>query len=210
MKNNILTIIGSGGHARAVLSTAKLMKRWNFFRILDIDFKMSKEKIIGVEIEPYKNISNYLNKENNNLFIAIGDNKVRKDIFLELKNYKYKFINIIHPNSYIDETSEIGTGNYFSQFSSIGPCTKLGDFNIINTNANLEHESSLGNFNHLAPGSTICGRSEIKDNIFIGSNSVIIEKKVISDNNIIGAGSVVLKSIISKGGKYAGVPVKKI
>ena len=210
MNNNILIIIGSGGHTRAVLSTAKLMKRWNFFKILDIDFKKSKEKIMGFEIEPYKNISNYLNNENTNLFISIGDNKIRKEIYLELEKYKEKFINIIHPNSYIDETSTIGTGNFFSQFSNVGPYSKLGDFNIINTNANLEHESSLGNFNHLAPGSIICGRSEIKDNIFIGSNSVIIEKKLISDNNIIGAGSVVLNSIISQGGKYAGVPAKKI
>ena len=57
MKKNCLTIIGSGGHTRAVLSTAKLMRKWNSFRILDIDFKNQKEEIMGVEIESYKKLS---------------------------------------------------------------------------------------------------------------------------------------------------------
>ena len=210
MKKNFLIIIGSGGHTRAVLSTAKLMRKWNSFRILDIDFKNQKEEIMGVEIESYKKIFSFLSQENYNLFISIGDNKKRKKIFLELNNYKNKFTNIIHPTSFIDDSAEIGIGNYLSQFSSLGSYSKLGDFNIINTNANLEHESSLGNFNHLGPGSIVCGRTKIKDNNFIGSNSVIIEQKEISDNNIIGAGSVVLHSIISKGGKYVGAPAKKI
>ena len=80
MKKKYLIIIGSGGHTRAVLSTAKLMRKWNSFRILDIDFKNQKEEIMGVEIESYKNIFSFLIQENYNLFISIGDNKKRKKI----------------------------------------------------------------------------------------------------------------------------------
>ena len=62
MKKKFLVIIGSGGHTRAVLSTAKLMRKWNSFRILDIDFKNQKEEIMGVEIESYKNIFSFFEK----------------------------------------------------------------------------------------------------------------------------------------------------
>ena len=77
MKKKYLIIIGSGGHTRAVLSTAKLMRKWNSFRILDIDFKNQKEEIMGIEIESYNNIFSFLSQENylpNNTFVQTGQN----------------------------------------------------------------------------------------------------------------------------------------
>ena len=209
IKKNLI-IIGAGGHTRSVVSAAKLMNIWNQIKILDISYNYQTEEIMGIQIEPYKNLSIYSKSKDISFFISIGDNKKREIIYNSLIDQKANFANVVHPLSYIDKTSLIGNGNYIGQFSNLGAYSKIGNFNIINTSSNLEHESSLGNFNHLAPGSVVCGRSEIKNNIFIGSNSVVVEKKLISDNNIIGAGSVVIKSIKSKGGKYVGIPAKKI
>ena len=49
MKN--LVIIGSGGHARTVIDTAKLNSLQKIIGVLDIHFKENKkEKILGVPV----------------------------------------------------------------------------------------------------------------------------------------------------------------
>jgi len=205
-----LFIIGSGGHTRSVLSAAKLMDRWNEFKIIDLNFKNQSEQILGVKVFPVKELPKKLDSVKHNLFISIGDNKKREEIFTNFKFNISSYTNIIHPKSYIDNHAKIGLGNYFGQFSNIGSEVEIGNFNIINTNANLEHEVKIGNFNHLAPSSCICGRSRLSNNIFLGCNSVIIEKINIAENNLFGAGTVVIKSITKENGKYIGVPAKEI
>ena len=51
-------------------------------------------------------------------------------------------------------------------------------------------------------------KTVIKSNVFIGSNSTILPVSICS-NVVVGAGSVVTKNI-TKPGKYAGNPAKKI
>tara|TARA_A100001388_G_C28687081_1_gene459340 strand:+ start:116 stop:739 length:624 start_codon:yes stop_codon:yes gene_type:complete len=204
-----LVIIGAGGHCRSVLSTAKSMKLWQDFKIIDLNYTNKKEKIIGYKVYPIEKVQDYL-KRKLDFFIAIGDNKVRKSTYRYMNKNKCSFVNIIHPNSHVDKNSIIGKGNFVGQFSNIGACAKLGNFNIINNYGNVEHEVTMGDFNHLAPSSTVCGRSQLKDNIFIGSNAVIIEKLSIAKNTTIGAGSVVLKSVDQPNQKLVGVPARII
>lgn len=204
-----LVIIGAGGHCRSVLSTAKSMKLWQDFKIIDLNFTNQKEKILGYKVYPIEKVKEYI-KRKLDFFIAIGDNKIRRSTYRSLNKNGCTFVNIIHPNSHIDHNSIIGIGNFVGQFSNIGACAKIGNFNIINNYGNVEHEVTMGDFNHIAPSSTICGRSKMGDSIFVGSNAVIIEKLSIAKNTIIGAGSVVLKSVDQPNKKLVGVPARII
>jgi sugar O-acyltransferase (sialic acid O-acetyltransferase NeuD family) len=205
-----LFIIGSGGHTRSVLSAAKLMDKWGKFKIIDLNFNNQSEIILGAQVLPVEALPNKLDFLNHDVFISVGDNKKREEIFTKFNFDISSYTNIIHPKSYIDKHSKMGLGNYFGQFSNIGSEVEVGNFNIINTHANLEHEVKVGNFNHLAPSSCICGRSKLSNNIFIGCNSVVIEKINVAKNNYIGAGTVVIRSIIKENGKYIGIPAKEI
>tara|TARA_A100001035_G_C27774722_1_gene498336 strand:- start:305 stop:928 length:624 start_codon:yes stop_codon:yes gene_type:complete len=202
-----LLIIGAGGHCRSVLSAAKSMKTWKDYKIIDINFSNPKEKIMGCNVYPFDNLDDFSEK-NFDFFIAIGDNKVRKSVFNNIRKSKCNFVNIIHSKAYIDNDSILGIGNFIGQFSNIGACAKIGDFNIINTYGNIEHEVVVGNFNHLAPSSTICGRTKLKDGIFIGTKAVIIDKLSIASNTTIGAGAVVLDSVDQSNKKLVGIPAR--
>lgn len=204
-----LVVIGAGGHCRSVLSAAQSMQLWEDFKIIDLNFTNQKEKIIGYKVYPIEKVNEYI-KRKLDFFIAIGDNKIRKSTYRFFNQNGCSFVNIIHPNSHIDKNSIIGKGNFIGQFSNIGACARLGNFNIVNNYGNVEHEVIMGDFNHLAPSSTICGRSKLEDNIFVGSNAVIIEKLSIAKNTIIGAGSVVLKSVDQPNKKLVGVPARII
>ncbi|NMB64651.1 MAG: hypothetical protein GYA16_07255 [Spirochaetes bacterium] len=91
----------------------------------------------------------------------------------------------------------------------IGPFCKIGDNNIINNGAIIDHEVSIGNHCHLAPNSTISGRTLIGDYVFLGVGATIIDKLKVCSNVTIGAGAVVTKDI-TEPGTYVGVPAVRI
>ena len=202
-----LIIIGAGGHCRSVLSAAKSMNKWEDYKIIDTNYSKDDEQIMGHKVYPFEKLFKFDEKKFD-LFIAIGDNNIRKSISKKIENLRFDFVNIVHANALIDSNSKIGNGNFFGQFSNIGPCSQIGNFNIINSYGNVEHEVIMGNFNHLAPSSTICGRSRLRDGIFIGAKAVVIDKICLAENTIIGAGSVVLKSVNEANKKLVGVPAR--
>ena len=77
-----LVIVGAGGHTRATVSTAKLMKKWNNLTILDINFKGGQEYILGVKVQDYNEFIKNFNSQNNTFFISVGDNLMRKKYIL--------------------------------------------------------------------------------------------------------------------------------
>jgi sugar O-acyltransferase (sialic acid O-acetyltransferase NeuD family) len=201
---NRVFIIGAGGFSKQVIDA----------------FRSSKYKICGIfdnfkKGDFYQNtkiVGNFedINKivpEGENLFISLGDNKIRKEIYNEFINYN--FPNCFRPNSDVPNTLNIGIGNYIGSYCKLGEDSKIGDFNFINECTIIAHDTSIGNFNHLAPNVSMGGFSEIKDNNLVGTGAIILPKISILNNNIIGAGSVIIKNI-ENNGTYVGNPAKLI
>ena len=203
-----LLILGSGGHARSVISVAKSMKKWNILAIVDFKFKGTNELINSVPVMSFDQVINKINPAKTNVFIAIGNNMERYKTYKKIVKYQFTYPNLIHPLAFLDPTSQIGNGNYIGQFSNLGAYSKIGNFNIVNTYSNIEHEVSIGDFNQLSPGAIICGRSNLKSKTFMGANSVIIDKLKIAERTTIGAGAVVIKDIEFPNNTYIGVPAK--
>ncbi len=203
-----LIILGSGGHARSVVSVANSMQNWNILAIVDFNYNGSNEYITDIPVENFDQIIKKINPSKTDVFIAIGNIMERFNTYKKIEKYKFSYPNLIHPLAFLDPTSEIGKGNYIGQFSNLGAYSKIGDFNIVNTYSNIEHEVSIGNFNQLSPSAIICGRSTLKCKTFMGANSVIIDKLKIAENTIIGAGAVVIKDIELPNNTYIGIPAK--
>lgn len=207
---NDIYIIGSGGHARAVLSIIKILDKWKKISIIDIDFKDQNEEILGVSVSGGLELLEPLNAKEIDIFVAIGDNFLRKGMLNSLSKNGFNMPNMIHDTAIIDEDAIIGEGNFIGANVNIGPGVQIGNGNIINNLANIDHESKIGHWNHLSPSSVICGRVVIKNLTWIGANSTVIDGLEVAEKTIIGAGSVVIKSIMNSGLKYAGVPARKL
>ena len=203
-----LYIIGSGGHSRPIISTVNLLGSWDLRGVIDINFKNKDEKVLGVKVLGSLEVLNEIDKKSSYVFLAIGDNRIRRHLFSDPLVSSFKTLNIVHPNAFFDNSAETSLGNFIGPFAHIGPEVKIGKSNIINSYVNIEHESSLKDFNHIAPGAIICGRCQIGSEVFIGSNATVVENTSIADRNIIGAGSIIIESILKKDGKYVGNPGK--
>ena len=196
LKSNI--ILGSGGHSRVILENLYILKKKNI-KIYDLNFSSKKNNLIlKNKVSDFKKISKKEISKNNDLFLAIGDNDVRKKYFDKFKT-KIKIPNLISKYSNISHYSKLGTANFLNHFCFIGPNSIIGNNNIINTKSLVEHDVKIGSHCHIGPSAKIGGASSIGDNVMCGIGSIIINKINICSNVTIGAGSIVTKNITEPG-----------
>jgi sugar O-acyltransferase (sialic acid O-acetyltransferase NeuD family) len=205
-----ITIIGSGGHSRSVISILKTVRKWKKISIIDIQFNGESETILGTPVVGGMEFFDTLDPSTTDVFVAIGDNSLRKDMISFVINHGFKVPNLIHENATLDQDVMLGYGNFIGSGANIGPSVEIGDGNIVNNLVNLDHESKIGNWNHLSPSSVVCGRVVLGNLTWIGANSTVIDGIEIADRTTIGAGAVVIQSIKKSGMVFAGVPAKQI
>jgi len=202
---NKVAIIGSGSHLSSSINL--LMKYFDVVNmsIYDNSYEEGEEEIIHSILLTGKIEKIELNQD---LFLSIGDNSLRKKYFLKFKDQVIKK-NLFHSNSLQEKEVKFGYANQIFANTYINSKTIIGDNNIINTSAIIEHDCRIGDHNHISVGSKICGNVSIGDSCFIGAGSIILNNLSICDNVVIGAGTVVIQDI-NNSGTYVGSPAKKI
>jgi sugar O-acyltransferase (sialic acid O-acetyltransferase NeuD family) len=191
MKNEIV-LIGYSGHAFVVADILlkagekvvgyceKEQKQFNPFRLKHMG--MQTDESTKKQLLKYQ------------LFVAIGDNALRKRIYESIQN-ELEICNAIHPSSLIASHVAIGNGTMIGANAILNSCSTIGNAVIINSGAIIEHECIIDDFVHIAPGSVLCGNVKVGEGSFVGANSVIKPGISIGKNCIIGAGSVIIKNI---------------
>lgn len=196
-----IAIIGYSGHSYGIIETI----RSNGDEIIGYFDTSNKEDLYGLLYLGIEEIETH----GYNLFVSIGDNKIRKSIFSKVKALNNLDFYIADGSSNISDTANIGIQSYIGKNTLLNSFSRIGVGCIINSNVVIEHECKIGNFTHIAPSSTICGNVTVGDNCLIGANSTILPNITIGNNVIIGAGSVVLNNIESNS-KYVGNPARKL
>jgi sugar O-acyltransferase (sialic acid O-acetyltransferase NeuD family) len=204
MKNDAV-IIGYSGHAFVVLDILKANGYINisYCERFEKDYNPFSLPYLGDE----RVIDTMAWKNNNDVFIGIGDNYLRANCFDYLKNNSAILPSIKHPTSTISPSVSIANGSVIMQGVVINALSNIGFAVICNTACVIEHECIIGNYVHIAPGSVIAGNVTIGDYTFIGANSVIKQGVSIGNNVTIGAGSVVINDI-KDGSIVYGNPAK--
>lgn len=190
-----ILIIGAGGHAKVAFDVIRSSSEYTVVGFIDDDPKKKEQEFCGLPI--LGSVSDLVNEPKNyadEIFIAIGDNKIRERIFIELKD-QYKIINAIHSSAIISETVSMGRGILIVAGVIINYDSQIGDGVIVNTGATIDHDNTIGDFVHIAPGVNLAGTVKIGKYSMVGIGSAIIENITIGENTTIGGGSVVIDDI---------------
>lgn len=208
--NKKVIIIGAGGHAKVIADIIDKSKD-----IVEgfLDDNKTKNEII-IKGKQYKVIGKINDCEKIQLenpemefVIAIGNNKVRKQIAERYENLK--FYTAIHPSSQIALDVEIGEGTVIMANTSINTSAKIRKHCIINTGAVVEHDNILEDYVHVSPNATLCGTVQIGELTHIGAGTTVRNNISICHDCIIGAGSIVVKNI-NEPSTYIGIPARKM
>ena len=208
MKKDIY-IIGASGFGREVAWLLEECAEWNIKGFIDDNVSIQQEEINGIIVIGTVDFL-LAKKEPTNVVIAIGNSKVRSEIYEKLKfNNNLFFPNVISKDVRISNTIKLGIGNIICSHSILTVNISIGNFNQINLDCTIGHDVIINDFITIYPSVNISGNVEIRSHCEIGTGTQIIQGKSIVDNVIIGAGATVVKNI-KENGIYVGVPVKRI
>lgn len=200
--NKKLVIIGAGGHGKVCAEIAELN---GYKEIVFLDNDINKTTCLGYPIKGNnKDVEKFISK-GYDVFVAIGNNKIRKDISENIN----QLVTLIHPQSVISNICTIEKGTVIMPNVVINSSCKIGKGVIINTAATIDHDCTISDYVHISPGAHLGGTCYIGEKAWIGLGSSVINNIEIEKDAIIGAGSVIIRKV-EKGMKYVGNPAKMI
>lgn len=181
-------LFGASGHAKVVLDVIE-SKNTNIDGVFDDNKK-----------EDYFQDLPFLGKlesgnqvlKHGEFIIAIGNNKIRKEI---VSNLNAKYFSACHTNSFISRFSKIGEGTVVMNNATINSGAKIGRHCIINTASVIEHDCVIEDFSHISPNATLTGNVKVGEGTHIGAGAIVIPNTTIGKWCVIGAGAVVIENI---------------
>jgi sugar O-acyltransferase (sialic acid O-acetyltransferase NeuD family) len=198
-------ILGAGGLAKEIHFLLRQIGGYEIIAFID---KVDSESIkVGNMVTPVINEDKLVKFKGANLAFGIGDPKIILRL-AEKFSTDYNFPNLIHPNVIADWNGvKIGMGNIISSGVNLTTGLTIGNFNIMNINCTIGHDTNIGHGNVFNPGCNIAGGVHIGNGILVGINSTILQYKSIGDNSIVGASSLVILNIKPNTTVF-GVPAK--
>jgi len=179
-------VFGASGHGKAVIEIAEFQDKVE--GVFDDD--PSREEVLGYRVSQLPDTFN----ANALLFIAIGDNRIRKEVAGRVPNY-IDYATLIHPSALVSKRSFVGLGTVVMEGAVIKVHASIGKQVIINTCASVDHDCYVGDYVHLAPRATLCGGASVGEGTMVGAGSVVVPGIKIASWCKIGAGSVVTKDV---------------
>lgn len=203
-------IFGTSGHAREVADVAsdlgyrpifiapdrETLEAWPF------DDEVVLEAEIGSRDWPFA--------------IGIGDNSRRRAV--ALRHASLPFATLLHPTATFGrgqrERTERTCGVVVCAGVHLTNNIEVGDFVVLNRDANVGHDAIIGDYVHIAPCACVSGNVHIGARVWIGAGAVINQGTPssplsIGDDATIGSGAVVIADC-EAGGVYAGVPARRV
>lgn len=197
-------LIGAGGHAKVVLSTALAMGL-SVAGLFDDDPQKQGTEIMGVPV--IGTVSDAKRKKSACGVLAVGDNRMRYRLAQELA--KWEWLILVHPKAYVHPSVKLGPGTVVFAGAVIQPDTRIGAHVIINTGATVDHDCWIGDFVHVAPGVHLAGNVKVGEGTLLGIGTTVLPGVTVGAWVTVGAGAVVVRDLPPRV-TAVGVPAKPI
>lgn len=143
--------------------------------------------------------------------LAFGNPKITRRVYGRIMNPLIEFPSLI-PSDFRTadpQTFRIGEGNIIKEGCYASTDVTIGNFNLLNGDVVLGHDSKIGDFNTIMPGVRISGEVTVHNECLLGAMSFIHQGLTIPDEVTIGPLSALLTKP-AKGTTYIGNPAKKL
>lgn len=168
---NKLLIIGAGGHGRCCLDIATEMGVYKEIYFLDdgcVGKIINDTKVLGTTVD----VEGYC-KEEYEVFVAIGNNKVRKKIMEDLKKKGYKLPILCSPKSCVSNYSTVQEGTVIYPGVVVEANASIGCGCIATSNASINHDAVVNDYCLVYSNSVIRPNVVMEELVRVGSGCVI-------------------------------------
>lgn len=104
-------------------------------------------------------------------------------------------LNFISDSAIISEEVELGRGIQVMTRVTVNLFSSIGDYSVLNTGCNVDHDCVVGRGVHIMGGASVAGRVQIGDFATIGTNATILPGISIGRGAYVGAGAVVTRDV---------------
>ena len=196
-------IIGAGGHAKVAIRAAQL----SGIKIVAVfDDAAEKQGTTICEVPIVGAIHSILEAEPLPTLIAIGDNALRMRL---ADQWDLAWATVIHPQSCIDRSVEIGVGTLVLAGAVVQVDAHLGNHVVINNNATVEHDCRVETGAHLSGNACLAGASSIGSGTLVGIGASVLPGVRVGEYSTVGAGAVVANDL-GNGVTAVGVPARVV
>jgi acetyltransferase EpsM len=205
---NELIIVGAGGHAKVVLDVA-LANNVTVLGFLDDHATVAPDpryQLFGT-VNMLEDLM--VRHPSSQVFIAIGDNRVRRQIDRDLLKGRRVAPALIHPFGCVSSSAQFGNGAILMPGVVVNAGTRVGRHAILNTSCSVDHDCSIGDYAHISPGAHLAGAVTVGEGCHVGTGASVIPGVRIGDWAVIGAGAVVTTDIPPRS-VAVGVPARVV
>ncbi len=196
-----LIVIGAGGHAQMVISTA-LAAGFEIDCVLDDNPQRWGQRILGIVIDGP--IAKACDKRSTPAVIAIGDGAARRRIAGE---FALNWTRLVHPFAYVDPAAQVGEGTVIAAGGIVQPGAVIGKHCVVNTGSSIDHDCRLEDYVTTGPGVHLAGGVHVGTGTLLGVGSCARPGCRIGAESQVGAGAVVIQDLPSHVVAY-GVPAR--
>ncbi|WP_017395895.1 acetyltransferase [Acinetobacter haemolyticus] len=171
-QDNILLILGAGGHGRSVAEAALRSGQWSSIVFADDSWPQRTEVAdfpVVANIEMIPTLISTITAA----IPAVGNNQVRQAWFQKLKDLGIPLATIVHPSAIIGSRAMVGEGSCILAGCVIGVDVRIGDGVIVNLTSAIDHDCVIGMFSHLSVGVKITGNKEVVPFTFLEAGSIL-------------------------------------
>jgi sugar O-acyltransferase (sialic acid O-acetyltransferase NeuD family) len=181
-----MIIYGASGHGKVVAEIVEVSGNTD---ITFVDDQPKGDTFLGYPLILANTLS-FL--PNHKLIIAIGNNRIRKNIAQKLN---WDFTIAIHPSAQVSKRSQIKSGTVIMAGVSVNSECKIGEHVILNTNCSIDHDCDLEDFVHISPNVALGGDVRVGTCSHIGIGASVIQGIKIGKHVTIGAGAVIIEDV---------------
>lgn len=206
--NEKAIIVGAGTYGQVYAEYLK--ENYEVIGFIDDDKSIHNTEVSGIKV---LGDIEFLIKEidtNTNIFVPIGNNKVRVKLLERIIEESFKTPNFIHKDSIIHPSVKIGKCVYVLPGTNIMPLSVLKDYVLVSMGVNIAHHTIIEKGCFFSQGSNIGASIHFEENVFCGiASTVMTGVKNVGKDSLIGAGAVVIRDV-EDGATVVGNPARRI
>ena len=186
-------VLGASGHGKVLAEIAELN---GYSKVVFYDDAWPNKT--SLEAWPVEGGSTELLKSTfqyDIVLVAIGNNEIRYQKYLQLQSVSAKMPALIHPSAIISRYSCIGDGSIVMAGAIVNPFVTIGSAVIVNTGATIDHDCNIRDGVHISPKASLAGNVEIEKLSWVGIGALVKQSIKIGKSVTVGAGSTVVKNI---------------
>ena len=193
---SVLGIYGASGLGREVLELAKIINakesKWEQF--IFIDDGDVPPVVEGCKVYKYDEAKQEYSRVLE-IAMGIGEPTTREKLFAKIKNDSIPTPALIHPETYIPDSTVIGNGVIIQAGCFISVGVTIKDYAFLQPMCAVGHDCILDEGCIISTYDSIAGAVHIGRCSYLGMSVAVKELLTIGDYAIIGMGSVVFKDI---------------